>query len=143
MVPALIREDLVVDKVDGQWRTYCSETCRWTDKVAFRPEYKGRATPSMGRLTGKREWETLYHNWDLADIQKDLGYVRDDGKTLIPQPHLDLDDPRKMWTLDDCKGYPFPSPNVTLNEMSDEERTQFVEQYRKGGPGGRPAPAGA
>jgi propane monooxygenase large subunit len=143
MVPALIREDLVVDKVDGQWRTYCSETCRWTDKVAFRPEYKGRDTPSMGRLTGKREWETLYHNWDLADIQKDLGYVRDDGKTLIPQPHLDLDDPRKMWTLDDCKGYPFPSPNVTLNEMSDGERKEFEESYKKGGPAGRPAPAAA
>jgi propane monooxygenase large subunit len=95
----------------------------------------------MGRLIGKREWETLYHNWDLADIQKDLGYVRDDGKTLIPQPHLDLDDQKKLWTLDDCKGHPFPSPNVLLNEMSDEERTAFVEQYKKGGPGGRYAPA--
>jgi len=137
MVPALIREDLVVDKVDGQWRTYCSETCRWTDKVAFRPEYKGRATPSMGRLTGLREWETRYHNWDLADIQKDLGYVRDDGKTLIPQPHLDLDDPKKLWTLDDCKGLPFPSPNVTLNEMSDQEREEFATAYKAGGPGGR------
>jgi propane monooxygenase large subunit len=128
---------MVVDKVDGQWRTYCSETCHWTDKVAFRPEYKGRATPSMGRLTGKREWETRYHNWDLADIQKDLGYVRDDGKTLIPQPHLDLDDPKKLWTLQDCEGLPFPSPNVTLNEMSDAEREEFVTQYKAGGPGGR------
>ena len=44
----------------------------------------------MGRLTGHREWETLHHNRDLADIISDLGYVRDDGKTLIPQPHLDL-----------------------------------------------------
>jgi propane monooxygenase large subunit len=137
MVPCLIREDMVVDKVDDQWRTYCSETCRWTDKTAFRPEYKGRDTPSMGRLTGKREWETLYHNWDLADIQKDLGYVRDDGKTLIPQPHMDLDDPKKLWTLDDCKGLPFPSPNITLNEMSDDEREKFVASYKAGGPGGR------
>jgi propane monooxygenase large subunit len=97
----------------------------------------------MGRLTGKREWETLYHNWDLADIQKDLGYVRDDGKTLVPQPHMDLDDPKKMWTLDDCKGLPFPSPNVTLNEMTDKEREEFADQYRAGGPAGRPAPAAA
>ena len=59
MVPCLIREDMVVDEVDGQVRTYCSETCHWTDAVAFRPEYKGRPTPSMGKLTGKREWETL------------------------------------------------------------------------------------
>ena len=71
MVPCLIREDTVVDEVDGQVRTYCSETCHWTDKVAFRPEYKGRPTPSMGRLTGKREWETLYHGRDLAEIMQD------------------------------------------------------------------------
>jgi hypothetical protein len=32
---------------------------------------------------------------------------------------------------------------VLLNEMSDEEREQFAEQYRKGGPGGRYAPASA
>ena len=42
MVPCLIREDTVVDEVDGQVRTYCSETCHWTDDVAFRPEYEGR-----------------------------------------------------------------------------------------------------
>src|SRR3712207_7497415 len=47
MVPCLIREDTVVDEVDGQVRTYCSETCHWTDAVAFRPEYEGRPTPSM------------------------------------------------------------------------------------------------
>lgn len=128
MVPCLIREDMVTDKVDGQWRTYCSETCAWTDKVAFRPEYEGRPTPNMGRLTGFREWETLHHGKDLADIVKDLGYVRDDGKTLIPQPHLDLD-PKKMWTLDDVRGIPFGSPNVALNEMSDEEREAHIAAY--------------
>src|SRR5439155_20978687 len=91
MVPCLIREDVVVDEVDGQVRTYCSETCHWTDKAAFRPEYNGRPTPAMGRLTSKREWETLYHGQDLAEIIQDSGNVRDDGKTLVPQPHLDLD----------------------------------------------------
>ena len=92
MVPCLIREDTVMDEVDGQVRTYCSETCHWTDKVAFRPEYEGRPTPSMGRLSGQREWETLHHGKDLAEIMQDsLGYVRDDGHTLIPQPHLNLD----------------------------------------------------
>lgn len=130
MVPCLIRQDMVVDKVDGQWKTYCSETCHWTDAVAFRPTYQGRETPNMGRLTGTREWETLYHNWDLADVLKDLQYVRDDGKTLIPQPHLDLDDEKKLWTLDDIRGIPFASPNTSLNEMSDEEREQHVAAYR-------------
>jgi propane monooxygenase large subunit len=121
---------MVADEVDGQWRTYCSETCHWTDKVAFRPVYEGRETPSMGRLTGEREWERLYHGQDLADIVKDLGYVRDDGRTLIPQPHLDLDDPRKLWTLDDVRGLPFYSPNITLNEMTPEQREAHLAAYR-------------
>lgn len=130
MVPCLVREDMVVDKVDGQWRTYCSEPCAWTDTVAFRGEYEGRETPNMGRLTGHREWETLHHDRDLADIVSDLGYVRDDGKTLIPQPHLDLDDPKRMWTLDDLRGIQFSSPNVTLNQMTDQEREEWAASYR-------------
>ncbi len=129
MVPCLIREDTVMDKVDGQWRTYCSETCAWTDKTAFRPEYEGRPTPNMGRLTGFREWETLHHGGDLADIISNLGYVRDDGKTLIGQPHLNLD-PDKMWTLDDVRGIQFGSPNIALNEMSDDEREAHMAAYR-------------
>ena len=139
MVPCLIREDIVMEEVDGQARTYCSETCAWTDTTAFRPEYEGRATPSMGRLTGKREWETLYDGMDLKDIMTDLGYVRDDGKTLIPQPHLDLDEPKKLWTLDDVKGITLGSPNVALNKMSPEERIAHIAEYRRGGPAGRPA----
>ena len=141
MVPCLIREDLVVDKVDDQWRTYCSETCRWTDKVAFRPEYEGRPTPSMGRLSGQREWETLHHGKDLSEIMQDLGYVRDDGHTLIPQPHLNLD-PKKMWTLDHLRRMPeVLSPNVLLNEMTPEQRDAFKADYNRQGPAGRPAPA--
>lgn len=142
MVPCLIREDTVMDEVDGQVRTYCSETCHWTDAVAFRPEYKGRPTPSMGKLSGTREWETLHHGNDLSDIMQTLGYVRDDGKTLIPQPHLDLD-PKKMWTLDQTKGITLLSPNVTLNEMSPEDRETHMAKYKAGGPAGRPATASA
>jgi len=142
MVPCLIREDTVVDEVDGQVRTYCSETCHWTDKVAFRPEYEGRSTPSMGRLAGQREWETLHHGKDVADIMQESGFVRDDGRTLVPQPHLDLD-PKKMWTLDEVKGITLQSPNVLLNEMSPEEREKHIAHYKAGGPAGRPAPKGA
>jgi propane 2-monooxygenase large subunit len=136
MVPALIREDMVVDEVDGQVRTYCSETCHWTDAVAFRPEYNGRPTPNMGRLTGKREWETMFHGWDVAEVMKAQDYVRDDGKTLVPQPHLDLD-PKKMWTLDNVKGITLNSPNILLNEMSPEDREAHIAEYKRGGPAGR------
>ena len=141
MVPCLVREDMVMDKVDGQWRTYCHEACRWTDAVAFRPTYEGRQTPNMGKLVGDREWETMYHGWNFADIVKDMGFVRDDGNTLVAQPHLDLD-PKKMWTLDHLRRAPnFASPNVTLNEMTDAEREAFKADYNRQGPAGRPAPA--
>ena len=99
--------------------------------MAFRGTYQGRETPAQGRLTGKREWETLYHCWDLADIQQDLGYVRDDGKTLVPQPHVHFDD-SKMWTLDHTRGIEFQSPNVLLNQMTPEQREEHMAEYRKG-----------
>ena len=46
----MIREDTIMDTVDGQVRTYCSKTCHWTDKEVFRSSYQGRETPAMGRL---------------------------------------------------------------------------------------------
>jgi len=96
----------------------------------------------MGQLIGKREWETLYHGWNWADVVSDMGYVRDDGKTMVAQPHLDLDDPKKLWTLDHLRRMPeVQSPNVLLNQMSDAERAAFVADYNKQGPAGRPAPA--
>jgi propane monooxygenase large subunit len=73
---------------------------------------------------------------------QELGYVRDDGETLVPQPHLDLD-PKKMWTLSDVRGQTLYSPNVLLNEMSPEERDKHVTAYQAGGPAGRPAPEAA
>jgi propane monooxygenase large subunit len=94
----------------------------------------------MGKLSGQREWETLHHGKDLGDIMQDLGYVRDDGHTLIPQPHLDLD-PKKMWTLDEVRGITLNSPNVLLNQMSAEEREAHMAKYKRGGPAGRPADA--
>lgn len=70
-----------------------------------------------------------------------MGFVRDDGKTLVAQPHLDLD-PKKMWTLDHLRRCPpFASPNVTLNEMTPRQREEFYADYVRQGPAGRPAPA--
>ncbi len=73
-----------------------------------------------------------------------MGYVRDDGKTMVAQPHLDLGDQKKMWTLDHMRRMPpLLSPNVIVNEMSPEEREAFHANYIRGGPAGRPAPAEA
>lgn len=143
MVPCLVREDMVTAEVDGQHRAYCHEVCRWTDVEAFRPTYQGRETPNMGRLVGHREWETLYHGWNWADVVSDMGFVRDDGNTMVAQPHLNLD-PKKMWTLDHLRRCPpLQSPLVLFNELDDAGRAAFVEDYHRQGPAGRPAPASA
>lgn len=130
-MPALIREDFCVDEVDGELYTYCSEVCRWTHKVAFAAEYNGRATPAMGRFSGRRQWEECYHGWDLADVVKDLGFVRPDGRTVIQQPHLHFDD-SKMWTLDHFRGLPVRSPLLDLRAMSPADREIHIAQYRAG-----------
>ncbi len=85
----------------------------------------------MGRLVGQREWETCYHGWDAADVIVDQGFVRPDGKTLIPQPHVIFDD-KDMWTLDHLKGFELTSPNVLLNQMPPEQREAHIAKYRKG-----------
>ena len=142
-VPCLVREDIVTAEIDGMHKTYCHEVCRWTDVEAFRGTYQGRETPNMGRLVGHREWETLYHGWNWADLVADMGMVREDGNTMTAQPHLDLN-PKKMWTLDHLRRCPpCGSPNVLFNEMDDAGRAAFIEDYRKQGPAGRPAPATA
>jgi len=131
LVPCLIREDIVTDTIDGQVHTFAHELDRWTAVEAFSSEYQGRPTPAMGKFSGKREWETLYHGWDLADAIKDLNFVRDDGKTLVPQPHLRFDD-KDMWTLDDVRGHTLLSPLTLLREMTPEAREAHLAQYRAG-----------
>ena len=121
----------MVEEIDGKLHTFAHEIDAWTVKTAFAGEYEGRPTPAMGRFSGRREWETCYHGWDLADAIEDLGFVRTDGKTLIPQPHLRFDD-KDMWTLDDVRGHTLMSPLTLLREMSDADREAHVAEYRKG-----------
>jgi propane monooxygenase large subunit len=72
-----------------------------------------------------------------------MGFVRDDGKTLTAQPHLDLN-PKKMWTLDHLRRCPpLGSPSVAINNMTADEKTAFHADYIRQGPAGRPAPASA
>ena len=99
--------------------------------MAFAPEYNGRATPAMGRFSGRRQWEECYHGWDLADVVKDLGFVRSDGRTVIQQPHLHFED-SKMWTLDHFRGLPVRSPLLDLRAMSPADREKHIADYRAG-----------
>jgi propane monooxygenase large subunit len=133
MLPCVLHEDTVLDESGGEMRTYCSETCRWIDKVAFQASYEGRPTPAMGRLAGERDWELLYHGWDLAEVIESLGFVRDDGKTLVAQPHLHFDD-SLMWTLDHVRGLPVMSPTAMLRAMTPDQRAESVAAYRRGEP---------
>jgi len=86
--PCLIREDIVCDEVDGKVFTYCSRNAPGRTRSPSRPSTRG-VDAGHGRFSGRREWEDApHHGWDLADAIKDLGFVRSDGKTLVPQPHL-------------------------------------------------------
>lgn len=92
--------------VDNRTRFYCSEMCVRNDV-----EYPGR-------YTGDRQFFDKYHGWNLADVVRDIGFVREDGKTLVGQPHIDDDKP--MWTLADLEacGCEIKSPNIrTAEEM--------------------------
>ena len=131
LVPCVIQEEMAVDEVDGQLYTYQHEVDRWTHKEAFASEYKGRPTPAMGRFSGRRQWEELYDGWDVADAIKDMGFVRPDGKTLIAQPHLSLEE-KDMWTLDHVRGYTIQAPITALRKLSPEDRQKHIDDYHKG-----------
>jgi propane monooxygenase large subunit len=53
--------------------------------------------------------ELIYHGRDLAEIVEDLGYVRDDGRTLVAQPRVSLDS-KDMWTIDDVRDHTAGGP---------------------------------
>ena len=98
----------------------------------------------MGRLVGHREWETLYHGWNWADVVADMGFVRDDGKTMTAQPHLDLD------PQEDVDAGPHAADGSAAEPeraaQRDERRasgTAFIADYSRQGPAGRPAPTDA
>jgi methane monooxygenase component A alpha chain/propane monooxygenase large subunit len=80
--------DLHIEQYGGRNHAFCSTVCR--DIFHRAPEQY------MGHVNfGER-----FHGWDLADVIVEMGLLREDGKTLIGQPHLNLE---KMWTIDDIR----------------------------------------
>lgn len=99
MMPSVFEEDMVHRVVDDKTRFYCSKECCWLDES------------NPGRYQGDRNYFDRYHGWGLADVIRELGFVRADGRTLMAQPHLRED---KRWTLDDIEatGAKITSPNI-------------------------------
>ena len=97
MVPCLIREDICTAEVDGVHRTYCSETCRWTDVEAFRPVYQGRETPEHGSAGRAPRVGDAVPRLDLGQGRRGHGLrpgrrEDDDGAAASePRPEEDVD----------------------------------------------------
>jgi propane 2-monooxygenase large subunit len=103
LMGCVFEEDLCHRVVDERTRFYCSKECMWLDES------------NPGRYVGDRNFFDRYHGWELSEVVRELGFVREDGKTLIGQPHLE-DEGR--WTLDDVKsmGFEVKSANITTAE---------------------------
>ena len=88
--------------------------------------------------------ETLFRGWNWADVVSDMGYVRDDGKTMTAQARLNLD-PKKMWTLDHLRRMPAAGEPERAVQRDDDgkESAGLPRELHPAGPGRRPAPADA
>jgi hypothetical protein len=99
----VFEEDMCHRAVDGHTRFYCSKECQWLDES------------NPGRYVGDRNYFDRYHGWEISELVRHLGYVRADGETLVPQPHVNGE---HMWTLSDLKSMDFhiQSPNIVTAE---------------------------
>ncbi|MFY9488404.1 MAG: hypothetical protein WAP35_06895 [Solirubrobacterales bacterium] len=99
----VLDEDICHRTVQERTRFYCSKECLWLDES------------NPGRYQGDRNYFDRYHGMELSEVIADLGFVRNDGKTLLAQPHLKDTD---RWTLDDIRsiGLEITSPNIAYAE---------------------------
>jgi propane 2-monooxygenase large subunit len=97
----VIEEDRVHRVVGERTRFYCSHECRWLDES------------NPGRYIGDRNYLDRYHGWEASEVITDLGYVREDGETLIAQPHLNAE---RRWKLSDIRAHNcvLTSPNIRV-----------------------------
>lgn len=88
VMPRIDAPETRILRHEGKKYAVCSEGCEWI--FTLNPQiYNGCAN-----------WWERFHGQDLADVIQWLGYVREDGKTLMAQPHLNSE---RMWTLDDIR----------------------------------------
>jgi methane monooxygenase component A alpha chain len=78
-----------MEEHNGKVHAFCSPMCR---NLFYQAPERYSAHVNFGER---------YHGWDLADVLVDMQLLREDGKTLIGQPHVRDDLP--MWTIDDIR----------------------------------------
>ncbi len=121
--PALIREDIVVDEIDGQIHTFAHELDRWTAVEAFADEYQGGRHPRDGPLQRQaRVGDALSRLGILPMRSGDLNFVRSDGKTLVAAAAPAFRPPRTCGRSIMSVVTTLQSPLTLLREMSPADR---------------------
>lgn len=88
VLPRLDLAQVQVEEYGGRNHAFCSAICRRAFYAA--PE----------RYLQYQNFGERFHGWDLADAIVEMGLLREDGKTLIGQPHFSTE---RMWTIDDIR----------------------------------------
>jgi methane/phenol/toluene hydroxylase len=76
------------------------------------------------RYIGSKSFYDLYEGKELSQVVQALGYVRDDGSTLMAQPELE---PAKMWTLDDVRACDYVVQRPPMPPLSSQDQRQHGE----------------
>lgn len=97
VLPRVDKSEVRFDTHAGKSHPFCSEYCQ----TFFRR--------NPDQYLHHVNFGEKFNGWDLADVIVELELLREDGKTLIGQPHLNTE---RMWTLDDIKrvGYQIRYP---------------------------------
>ena len=88
ILPRIDCSEVYLESYGGRNHAFCSTICRG---IFHRDPLRYLQNENFGEH---------YHGWDLADVIVDMGLLRSDGKTLIGQPHLNME---RMWTIDDIR----------------------------------------
>lgn len=104
--PHMAKPSFFVDST-GRRHALCSPACAHI----FRTE--------PHRYPGKT-WLEIFDGWDLATYIQEAGLLRDDGHTLMAQPHVHHEE-RWLWTLDDIRRCNF--------EIKDPLKSMPADQF--------------
>jgi hypothetical protein len=88
VLPRVDISEIYIEHSHGRNHAFCSTLCR---DIFHR---------APNRYLDYTNFGEKFNGWALADVIVELGLLREDGKTLIGQPHLNLE---KMWTIDDIR----------------------------------------